>query len=227
MPLPTTWAPLPGTVRHAHPDTSPPTRPSTVLPGPLTVAAGAGPRQGTAWRAMGLSMSETTSMNATTNPLHMSRAFPMEIHTRMVEIPTLTPTHAPLGLPATGLLHPLIHIHEECPMATARPHLPRTGEGHQGHRPTHITGHPIPEGPARACTNLIVRRMRMTGASDHRERGMRAGEEKNSSLPFSGLGSVDSNKAEGVKEMWGFGCPPSCTPQTLKERRGRRGGGEG
>lgn len=187
--LPTTGDPHPGTVHHAPLGTSPHAHPSMAHPGPLTEAAGAGLRLGTAWRETGLSTSVTTSMSDTMSPLPMSKAFPMATHTHMGEI--LTHTHAHLGLPATGPLRPLTRIHVGFPMATAHPHLRHIGGGHLGFPPIHITAPPMSEGPARACTNLIVRRMRMTGASNHRERGIRAGEKKKSSLRCSGLGYVD------------------------------------
>lgn len=187
--LPTTGALRPGTVRHAPLDTSPHVRPSTARPGPLTEAAGADLHLGTAWRATGLSMSVTTSTSGTMSPLLMSKASPMATHTHMGGI--LTHTHAHLGLPATGPLRPLTRILAGFPMAIAHLHLHHIGGDHPGRPPTHTTAHPMPEGPARACMNLIVRRMRMTGASDHRERGIRAEEEKNSSLQCSGHEHVD------------------------------------
>lgn len=188
--LHTTGAPRLGMVRRAPLGTSLRARPSTAHLGPLTVVAGAGLRLETAWRAMVPSTSATTSMSGTMSPLPMSKASLMATHTHMGEI--LTHTHAHLGLPATGPLRPLTRIHAGCPMATAHPHLLHIGGGHQGHPPTRTIVPPMREGPARACMNLIVRRMRMTGASNHRERGIRAGEEKkNSSLWCSGLGYVD------------------------------------
>ncbi|GLD63863.1 voltage-dependent P/Q-type calcium channel subunit alpha-1A, partial [Lates japonicus] len=190
MPLPITGAPPPGTVRRAPLGTNPHALPSTAHLGPLTKAAGVGLHLGTAWRATGPSMSMIMSTSGTMSPLPMSRASPTATHTHMGEI--LTHTHAHLGLPAMGPLRPLTRIHVGCPMAIAHPHLPRIDGDHLGHPPTHITAPPMPEGPARACMNLIVRRMKMTGASDHREQGIRAGEEKkNSSLRCSGLGYVD------------------------------------
>lgn len=187
--LPTTGAPRPGTVRRAPLGTSPHARPSTVHLGPLTEAAGAGLRLGTAWRATGPSTSVTTSTSGTMSPLPTSKASPTATHTHTGEI--LTHIHAHLGLPATGPLRPLTRTHAGCPTATVHPHLPLIGGVHLGH-PPHTTAPPMPEGPARACMNLIVRRTRMTGASNHRERGIRAGEEKkNSSLRCSGLGYVD------------------------------------
>lgn len=186
---PTTGALRPGTVRRAPLDTSPRARPSTARPGPLTEAAGVGLRLGTAWRATGLSTSVTTSTSGTTSPLPMSKASPMATRTHMGGI--LTHTHAHLGLPVTGPLRPLTRILAGCPMATAHLHLPHIDGDHRGHPPTHTTGPLMPEGPARAYMNLIVRRTRMTGASDHREREIRAGEQKNSSLQCSGLEYVD------------------------------------
>lgn len=187
--LPTTGALRPDTVHRAPLDISLHAHPSTARPGPLTEAAGAGLRLGTAWRATGPSTSVTTSTSGTMSPLPMSKASPMATHTRMG---ILTHTHVHLGLPATGPLHPLTRILAGCPMATAHLHLPHIGGDHLGRPRTHTTVPPIPEGPVRACMNLIVRRTRMTGASDHRERGIRAGEEKkNSSLQCSGLEYVD------------------------------------
>lgn len=192
--LPTTGPPRHGTVHRAPLGTSPRARPSTAHPGPLTEAAGAGLRLGTAWRATDPSTSATTSTSGTMSPLPTSKASPMATHTHMGEILT----HAHLGLPATGPLRPLTHIHVGFPMATAHPHLPHIGGGPLGHPPIHTTAPPMPEGPARACMNLIVRRTRMTGASNHRKRGIRAGEEKNSSLRCSGLGYVDFL----IKQSW-------------------------
>lgn len=188
--LHTTGAPGPGTVLRAPLGTSPRARPSTAHLGPLIEAAGAVPRLGTAWRATGPSTSATTSTSGIMSPLPTSKASLMATHTHTEEI--LTHTHAHQGLPATGPLRPLTHIHVGCPMATVHPHLLHIGGGHLGRHPIHTTAPHMPEGPARACMNLIVRRMRMTGASNHRERGIRAGEEKkNSSLRCSGLGYVD------------------------------------
>lgn len=188
--LPTTGALRLGTVHHGPLGISPHARPFTAHLGPLTEAAGAGLHLGTAWKVTGPSTSVTTSMSGTMSPLPMSKASPMATHTHMGEI--LIHTHAHLGLPATGPLRPLTRIHVGCPMATAHPHLPHIDGGHLGRPPTHTTAPLMPEGPARVCMNLIVRRTRMTGASNHRERGIRAGEEKkNSSLRCSGLGYVD------------------------------------
>lgn len=167
MPRPTMGAPHPVMVRHGPPGTSLHARPSMGHPGPLTEAVGVGLRQGTAWRVMGLSMREITNMSGTMSPLPMSRASPMATHTHMGEIRTHTLAH--LGLPDMGPLHPLIRIREGYPMATAHPHPHHTVGDHQGHHPTHTTAPLTPEDPERACTNLIVRRMRMTGASNNRQ----------------------------------------------------------
>lgn len=169
-PLPTTGALHPGMVRHAPLGTSPHARPSTAHPGRLTEAAGAGLHPGTAWSVTGPSTREIMSMSVTTSLPPTSRASPTATLTHMEEI--LTHTHVHLGLPATGLLHPLNRIHAGYPMVTAHLHLPHTDGEHQGCHPTHTTGLPMPEGPARACMNLIVRRMRMTGASNHKELGI-------------------------------------------------------
>lgn len=188
--LPTTGVRHPATVRHAPRGTSPHARPSMAHLGPLTEAAGVGLRLATAWRATDPSTSTTMSMSGTMSPLPTSKASPMATHIHMGEILTLTHDH--LGLPATGPHRPLTRIHGGYPMATVQPHLPRIEGDHPGHPPTRTTVPPMPEGPARACMNLIVRRTKMTGASDDRERGIRAGEEKSSSnLWFSGLGYVD------------------------------------
>lgn len=54
--------------------------------------------------------------------------------------------------------------------------------------------------------NLIARRTKTTGASDHTERGIKAGEEKkNSSLRCSGLGYVDFLKKQQVEMLVGKG----------------------
>lgn len=103
-------------------------------------------------------------------------------------IPTeeiLTHTHAHLGLPAMGPLHPRTHIHVGYLMATAHPHLPHIDGDHQGH-PTHTTGLPMPEGPARASMNLTVRQMRMIGASDHRVYELQTTEDEDHRLQCSG-----------------------------------------
>lgn len=188
--LPTTGARRRGTVRPAPLDISPRARPSTARLGRPTEAAGVGPHPGTVWRATGPSTREITNMSGITSPLPTSRASPMATHTHMEEI--LTHTHAHLGLPATGLLRPLTRIREGCRTATAHPHLRPIGGDRRGHRPTRITGPPMPGGLARACMNLIVRQMRMTGASDHREQGISSGGEKNNTrLQCSGLGHLD------------------------------------
>lgn len=96
----------------------------------------------------------------------------------------LTRTHVRLGLPAMGPLHP--HTHVGYLMATAHPHLPHIDGDLQGH-PTHTTGLPMSEGPARAFMNLTVRQMRMIGASDHRVYELQATEEnENHRLQCSG-----------------------------------------
>lgn len=165
--LPTMGALRPDTVHHAPLDTSPRARPFTARPGPHTEAVGVVLRPGTVWRATGLSMSATTSTSGTTSLPLMSKASPKATRTRMGGI--LTHTHAHLGLPATGPLLPLTLILAGCPTATAHLHLPHIDGDHQGRPRIRTTGPPMPEGPARAYTNLIARRTRMTGASDHRE----------------------------------------------------------
>lgn len=164
----TTVDPLHGTVRRVLLGTSPHGHLSMAHLDHHTEAAGVGLRLGTAWRVMGPSMSVTTSTKGTMSPLPTSRASPMVTHIHMGEI--LTHTRAHLGLPATGPLLPLTHIHVGCPMAIAHPHLPHIGGDHLGHPLTPTTAPLMPEGLARACTNLIVKQMRMTGASNHRER---------------------------------------------------------
>lgn len=166
--LHTMVAPLHGTVRHVPLGTSPHGHLSMAHLDPLTEAAGVGLHLGTAWRVMGPSMSVTTSTKGTMSPPPTSRASPMVTHIHMGEI--LTHTHAHLGLPATGPLLPLTHTHVGCPMAIAHPHLPRIGGDHLGHPLTPTTAQLMPEGLAKACTNLVVKQMRMTGASNHRER---------------------------------------------------------
>lgn len=166
-PLHTMVGPLRGTVRRVPLDTSPHGHLFMAHLDHLTEAAGVVLRLGTAWRVTGPSMSVTTSMKGTMSPLPMSRASPMATHTHMGEI--LTHTHAHLGLPTTGPLLPLTHIHVGCPMAIAHPHLPHIGGDHLGHPLTPTTAPLMPEGLARACTNLIVKQTRMTGASNHRK----------------------------------------------------------
>lgn len=167
-PLPTMVAHLPVTAPHAPLGTSPHAHPSMAHLGPLTEAAGVGLHQGTASRATGPSTSVIMSTNGTTSHLHTSRAFPMATRTHMGGI--LTHTHAHLGLPVMGpLLLPLNRIHEGCQMAIAHRHLPRIDEDHLEHPLTHTTDPPTAEAHARACMNLIVKRTRTTGASDHRE----------------------------------------------------------
>lgn len=225
-PLPTTVAPLRDTVRHAPLGTSPHAHLFMAHLGPLTEAAGVGLRLGTAWRVMGPSTSMTTSTNGTMNPLPMSRAFPMATRIHMGEI--LTHTHAHLGLPATGPLLPLTPIHVGCPMAIAHPPLPRIGGDHLGHPLTHTTAPLMPEGLERACMNLIVKRMRMTGASNHRKRrgkGRRGDEEQQHPVLWPWICRLL------IKQVW-CKCwgdwtpstPSTFTPWTLI---GGRGGGEG
>lgn len=187
--LHTMGAPRPGTVRRAPLGTSPRVHPSTAHQGPLTEDAGAALHPGTAWRATCPSTSVTTSTSGIMSPLPTSKASLMATHTRMGEI--LTHTHAHLGLPATGLLRPLTRIHVGCPTATGHPHPLHIGGDLLGHRPPLTTAPPMLEGPVRACMNLIVRRTRMTGASNHWEQGIRVLEEKNSSLQCPGFGYVD------------------------------------
>ncbi|CAB1441325.1 unnamed protein product, partial [Pleuronectes platessa] len=207
------------TARHAPQGTSPLARPSTARLGPPE-AAGVGLRLGTAWRETGPSMSMIMSMSGTMSPLPMSKASPMATHIHMGEI--LTHTHAHQGLPAMGPLRPLTRTHGGSPMATVHPHLPRIDGDHPGHPLIRTTAPPMPEGPARACMNLTVRRTKMTGASDDRERGIRAREEKSSSsLRCSGLGYVDFIKAVVVQTLRGVGRPPkpsTPTPWTLNEK---------
>lgn len=179
--LHTTGAPRHGTVHRARRGTSPHVRPSMAHQGPLTEVAGAAPHQGTVWRAKCPSTSVTTSMSATTSPLPTSKASLMATRTHMGEILTLT--HAHLGLPATGLPRPLTRIHVGFPMATGHRHPLHIGGDLLGHRPTLTTAPPMPEGLARACMNLIARRTRMTGASNHWERGIRVSEEREEQPP--------------------------------------------
>lgn len=165
IPLRTMAGPHPGMVHHAHLATSPRTRLFMVLLGPHTITAGVGLHLVTAWGETGPSTREITSMSVIMSHLLMSKASPMATLIHMVEI--LTRTHAHLGLPAMGPLHPHTHIHVGYLMATAHLHLPHIDGDHQVH-PTNTTGLPMPEGPARAFMNLTVRQTRMTGASDHR-----------------------------------------------------------
>ncbi|KAG7219486.1 hypothetical protein INR49_003378, partial [Caranx melampygus] len=146
---PTTGAPHPGTVRRAHPGTSPRAPPSTAHLGPHTEAAGVGLRRATAWRATGPSTSTITSTSGTMSPPPTSKASPMATRTHMGE--TLTHTHAHLGLPATGPLHPLTRIHVGYPMATAHLHLPHIDGDHPGTPPPAPPSPPCqraPQGPA-------------------------------------------------------------------------------
>lgn len=187
--LHTTGAPHPGTVHRVPLDTSLHVHPVTAHQGPPTEAAGVGHRPGTAWKGTGPSMSATMSMRGTMSPLPMSKASLMETHIHMGGI--LTHTHAHLGLPAMGPLHPLTRIPAGCPMATAHPHLHHIVGDLPGHRPTLTTVPPMPEGPAKACMNLIARRTRMTGASNHWERGLRVLVETNSHIQCPGLEGIN------------------------------------
>lgn len=160
-----TGAPHPVTGPRALRATSPHVRLSTAHRGPLTEPAGAGLRLERAWRVTDPSTSETMSTSGITSPLPMSKASLMVTHTHMG-----TRTHAPQGLPATGPLRLLTRIRVGCPMATAHHHLLRIG-GDLREPPTLTTALPTPGAPARACTNLIARRTRTTGASRGDARG--------------------------------------------------------
>lgn len=163
MHLHTMGAPHRGMDHHGPLGTSPHGHPSMDHQDPLSEVAGVVLHLGTVWSVMDLSMSVNTSMSGTMSPPPMIKASPMAIHTNMGEIHT----RAHRGLPTMGHLHPLTHIRVGCPMATALPHLLHTDGGHLGHCPTLITTPQILEGPTRACMNLIVRQMKMTGASNH------------------------------------------------------------
>lgn len=163
IPLRTMAGPRPGMVHLAHLATSPRTRLFMVRLGPHTLTAGAGLHLATAWAGMGPSTREIMSMSGTMSHLPMSKASPMATLIHIVEILT----HAHLGLPAMGPLHPHPHTHVGYLMATAHPPRPHIDGDHRVHL-TNTTGLPMPEGPARAFMNLTVRQTRMTGASDHR-----------------------------------------------------------
>lgn len=122
-------------------------------------------------------MSVTTSTSATMSLPPMSKASLMETRTHMEE----THTRAHQGLPVMEPLSPPTHIHVGCPTGTARPHRPHIGGDCLGDLPIHTTAPLMPEGLVRACTNLIVRRMRTTGASDPMEPGIQGkGQERRS-----------------------------------------------
>lgn len=180
--------PHPGMVPRALRGTNPHVRLSTVHQGPLIEPVGAALHLGIALRGMDPSMSVTMSMSGIMSLLPMSKASLMATH---IHMGTHIHTHVHRGLPATGPLCLLTHIPAGCPMATAHHHLLLIAGDLQEHHPTLTIAQPMPEALARACMNLIARRMRMTGASSHCGQGIRVIEEMNSNYQCPGFGNGD------------------------------------